>query len=375
MQKPKPDGSMEGPGGLKAFAKLLVSNYALGVDAVRFSVVSFASIATTRVGWSTNDVEIYAAIDQMDANGKKTSISAGLEAARQLFTASRPGATKIALLFSDGEQSSKYGGKQGAIDSAAVVKASGVDVFAWGMGNKVSLETMQKIATDSSKAIYVKKIGELSGYLADLEAAVCNESPRYFLAGGGESCSTACTNQDDSFPETLSIAGNPAYASQTRGQYTKAAGLEYAGAPVYKRNRWSLYKRSNGKWCLDFNELDDSWAGTVNYASAASDTPFAATWNRDMVVNKDSACDLGAITSAASSVARCVNVVSALGMSFTKSGMYPGDDSGCTYYFGQTGWVQVMNSGLDSGATPAPTCDEINRDQSRRRVCACSMKA
>ena len=199
--------------------------------------------------------------------------------------------------------------------------------------------------------------------------------PQYFLAGGGESCSTACAHKDDSFPETVSIAGETAYNSM-RGRYTKAAGLEHAGAPVYKRDSWSLYKRSNGKWYLDFNEVDDSWAGTVNYALHASDTPFTATWNRDLVVNnEDSACDLGAITSAASSVARCVNVVSALGMSFTKSGMYPGDVSGCTYYFDQTGWVQVMNSGLDSGATPAPTCDEINSDQSRRRVCACSMKA
>ena len=92
--------------------------------------------------------------------------------------------------------------------------------------------------------------------------------------------------------------------------------------------------------------------------------------------NKDSpvalACDLAAITFAASSVARCKDVVSSLGMSFTKSGMYRDDDAGCTYHPGQTGWAQVMNSGRDSGATPAPTCDEVNRDRSRRRVCACT---
>ena len=68
-----------------------------------------------------------------------------------------------------------------------------------------------------------------------------------------------CAPWRDSYPETLSIAGSPAYASSTRGQYTRAAGLEHAGSPVYKRNGWSLYKRSNGKWYLDFNEVDDSW--------------------------------------------------------------------------------------------------------------------
>ena len=82
------------------------------------------------------------------------------------------------------------------------------------------------------------------------------------------------------------------------------------------------------------------------------------------------ACNLDAITSAASSVARCKDVVSALGMSFTKSGMYSSDDSGCTYH--PPGFVQVMNSGRDSGKTPAPTCDVVNADRSRRRVCACT---
>ena len=91
--------------------------------------------------------------------------------------------------------------------------------------------------------------------------------------------------------------------------------------------------------------------------------------------NKDSpvtlACDLRAITAAAASVATCTDVLSALGMSYTHSGMHSDDDSGCTYHPGQTGWAQVMNSGRDSGATPAPTCDEVNADSSRRRVCAC----
>ena len=70
-------------------------------------------------------------------------------------------------------------------------------------------------------------------------------------------------------------------------------------------------------------------------------------------------------------MATCSAVLSELGMDFTISAMYSDDDSGCTYHPGQTGWAQVMHSGLDSGATPAPTCDEVNADPSRRRVCAC----
>ena len=43
---------MYGAGGLKAFAKQLVNMDFLGEDAARFSVVSFATDATTRVPWS-----------------------------------------------------------------------------------------------------------------------------------------------------------------------------------------------------------------------------------------------------------------------------------------------------------------------------------
>jgi len=180
MRNPLPDGSMEGPGGLKAFAKLLVSNYALGADAARFSVVSFATNATTRVEWSTDNVKINAAIDQMVADGK-TSVFDGLEAAGLLFANSRPGATKIVLLLSDGEQTVAAPGKteqETAIDAAALIKEDGVTVFAWGFGGAVSLVTLQKIATDQSKAVLVKEeLMDLSSYLGELEAAVCNESP------------------------------------------------------------------------------------------------------------------------------------------------------------------------------------------------------
>ena len=83
------------------------------------------------------------------------------------------------------------------------------------------------------------------------------------------------------FPETLWIEGEPNYPDKTLGQYTMAAGLEFAGAPVYKRGAFSLYKRSNGKWYLSFKAPSDAWAGTVNYALSATDTPFTPTWNNE----------------------------------------------------------------------------------------------
>ena len=169
---------MEGPDGLKALAKQLVNQYSLGMDAARFSVVSFAETATTRVPWSYNATAINAGIDQMSADGK-TSISSGFEGAGQLFADDdRVGSTKIVLLISDGEQSDEFAapGKtpsETAIDAAELVKGSGVTVFAWGIG-KVSLETLKKIASDPSKAILANFMSELMSYLGQLQADVCH---------------------------------------------------------------------------------------------------------------------------------------------------------------------------------------------------------
>eukprot|EP00964_Phaeocystis_antarctica_P034323 scaffold19509_cov60-Phaeocystis_antarctica.AAC.1 len=117
----------------------------------------------------------------MSADGR-TSISDGFEAARQLFADDgRVDATKIVLFLTDGEQSVDAApGKtlwQTAVDAAALVKVDGVTVFAWGFGHKVSLTTLQHIATVPSKAILAQDLAELTSYLVLLEAAVCNNSP------------------------------------------------------------------------------------------------------------------------------------------------------------------------------------------------------
>ena len=198
MKKLLPNGLMDRSSGLKAFAKQLVSQYALGTEKnARFSVVSFASSATTRVAWSTNQTKINEGIDQMSADGK-TSISAGLEAAQKLFADDiRVGATKIVLLVSDGEQShgTEAPGKtpkDTAIDAAARVKGDNITVFAWGFGNRVSASTLNALATDPSKALLVQDMHELitdDQHLAGLQLRATDRAPaeqgvRKHAAGG-----------------------------------------------------------------------------------------------------------------------------------------------------------------------------------------------
>ena len=188
MKKPPPDGSMEGPNGVKAFAKKLVLMFALGEDAARFSVVSFAENATTRVPWSYNEAEIEAGIDAITADGP-TSISDGFELARQLFEddgdGTRSDAERIVLFLSDGEQTVDKAVNrtlaQTAIDAAQRVRDLPATVFAWGFGD-VSNDTLRRIGTEPSMlnpmtVLLEPNVTALRAYLSLLEAAVCNESP------------------------------------------------------------------------------------------------------------------------------------------------------------------------------------------------------
>ena len=83
---------------------------------------------------------------------------------------------------------------------------------------------------------------------------------------------------------------------------------------------------------------------------------------------KGQKCDLLAITHIATEVSICKDTINGLGFSTGGGGRFKDDDSGCTYHPGQAGHHQLM----DKSRTASPTCDEVNNDISRRRVCACS---
>eukprot|EP00964_Phaeocystis_antarctica_P007860 scaffold4231_cov47-Phaeocystis_antarctica.AAC.1 len=184
MTRPEPVGSLDGPKGSKAFAHKLVSMFRpLGISTSRFSVVSFAENATTRVGWSYDESEINDGIDDMTADGK-TSISDGFEAVRHLFDGiddgdTRENAIKVVLLLSDGEQTIDAAtGKtamQTAIDAAELVKDQGATVFAWGFGKEVSEATLMNISTNG-RAILAQNVSELMEYLDELKAEICSDA-------------------------------------------------------------------------------------------------------------------------------------------------------------------------------------------------------
>jgi hypothetical protein len=95
-------------------------------------------------------------------------------------------------------------------------------------------------------------------------------------------------------------------------------------------------------------------------------------------------CDVKGLAVAAESIDNCVSVVKAIGAGATfqkvraRSGIYPDDRSGCTFGDWEkeswsrgenktaNRWIQIMKKDK-----AAPTCEQINSDRSRMRVCAC----
>lgn len=77
---------------------------------------------------------------------------------------------------------------------------------------------------------------------------------------------------------------NSPYSSTSAGEYTLASE-EYNGAPVYKRNQYSLYRRQNGYWYLDFNEVSEDYAGSISYSDDNDKRyPWQTGWKGDTVV-------------------------------------------------------------------------------------------
>lgn len=79
-----------------------------------------------------------------------------------------------------------------------------------------------------------------------------------------------------------SVAGAPYSNLGAAGEYL-FTGQIYNNAPVYSRTgsgaTWSLYKRANGFWHIDFNAVSEAWDGTIAYSTVASTRPWDIAWN------------------------------------------------------------------------------------------------
>ncbi len=107
---------------------------------------------------------------------------------------------------------------------------------------------------------------------------------------GGTALAQDTAPQDEMIPANATYMYNVPYGTShgSDGQYVES-GTYYNGAPVYTRTgstgvTWSLYKRSNGLWYVDFNTVSEDWDGTVAATAQAQDWPWSTrAWDDDVI--------------------------------------------------------------------------------------------
>lgn len=90
---------------------------------------------------------------------------------------------------------------------------------------------------------------------------------------------TAADASAATLEERVHVVGNIAYGASGDYVFTETY---YEGNPVYVLETdatFRLYRRQNGTWYIDFNELDEQWSGTIAVGPNAS-TPYGGLWNK-----------------------------------------------------------------------------------------------
>ena len=99
-----------------------------------------------------------------------------------------------------------------------------------------------------------------------------------------QATSVSCTGK--AYPK-LYVFNSP---YNSAGEYTLIT-TEYNGASVYQRTAghyggyYSIYRRQNGYWYLDFDEISEEYGGTIGYSDDNNKAfPWETGWKGDMVV-------------------------------------------------------------------------------------------
>ncbi|MDI1436718.1 hypothetical protein [Polyangium sorediatum] len=218
----------------------------------------------------------------------------------------------------------------GTIASTSKAQAFPWSTSAWAKG-LVSFRTQQVYVG----GIPYPQMGSTGDYV--FSGRIHNSAPVYTKAGPGGSTwslykrtdgrwyvdfndvsddwngTVAHTSQAAAWPWQASWNGSTAFALITKTVYLygtaysnlgsegewELSGAVYGGRPVYQRlvagTPWSLYRRADGRWYVDFNDISDDWDGTLASAASASSWPWEASWSGDVLCfHQDSVTAAGA---------------------------------------------------------------------------------
>ena len=112
---------------VRAFASSVLAQLNIGSAHSQAAMVMFNDVGTTTHEMSASRPDLISAIEEYGTKfrvSSGTNIRAGLRLAKAQLEGVLPTYERVALLLSDGEQSSRYGGASSAISAASELKAA-----------------------------------------------------------------------------------------------------------------------------------------------------------------------------------------------------------------------------------------------------------
>jgi uncharacterized protein YegL len=133
--------NFEGP--MKTFGAQFTNGMDVGPATANIGVVNFSSSVQTELPLSASKPAILGAINGMTYFGDGTSIGASINQAQGVLNAGRANAPNVIILVTDGESGDD------PIGPANAAKAQGTTIITVGIGDGISTQTLQQIASSS----------------------------------------------------------------------------------------------------------------------------------------------------------------------------------------------------------------------------------
>jgi glycerophosphoryl diester phosphodiesterase len=132
--------NFDGP--MKTFGTRFANGLDVGPATANIGVINFSSSVQTVLPLSNNRPAIVGAVNGMSYFGGGTSIGASINQAQSVLAAGRPDAPNVIVILTDGESSDNVSGP------VAAAKSQGTTIIAVGIGDGISGQTLQTIASN-----------------------------------------------------------------------------------------------------------------------------------------------------------------------------------------------------------------------------------
>ena len=177
------------------FVKEVAKSFGPSQNGSRVAIVVYSTSASVeaRFGQYTDQEEFAGAVDSLPHGRGFTRIDKALElTASDIFTQSRSGAPKTAILITDGVQTKAVDAK-GLKEASEPLRRAGVRVLAVGIGTGVDKEELRLVTESDEDIVMVRHFKELPLKLGDLTSQACRLAGEHYQKSVRGTCGLRAT--------------------------------------------------------------------------------------------------------------------------------------------------------------------------------------